>query len=446
VLLKLGLTENVFKFIGSYTVVAATDRVLVFTVSAPSTGQAVSRAAALAAEFLRFRASELLMQQRQAIGSLDASVKAAGQRTARIAAEIARVSGQTSSLAQRAELARLQASWRQAVAAQAGLQTAKASYQANAQVTTAAMIAGSRVLDGAAPVPRSKVRSPAAYAVAGAMVGLLAGIAIVMIQELTSSRLRRRDDIAVALGAPVELSAVRPSRLWRRGLAAARGQGVQRIDRYLRRALGRARAGELSALAVVALDDTRAAALSVASLAVALAGAGKHVLVADLAEHAPAARLLGVRVPGVSDLTVAGQQLTVAIPEPDDVARLGPLDGRGHGAAGQYRAARTADGPLKEACLQADLMLTLVTLDPVAGAEYLPTWAAGAVVTITAGKSSGTKIHTAGEMIRLAGTPLISAVVLDADKADESLGMRLRSGAQPGERSRTARLSGVVPG
>ena len=426
VLRKVGATENIFKFIGSYSVVAVTDRVLEITASGPSSGQAVGLARALAAEFLRFRAHQLLTQQHLAISSLDASVNLATQRTARISAEIARVSRLESSPAQQAELAGLLASKRQALAAQSGLQQAEASYQASSQVTTLSMIAGSRVLDAAAPLARSKLRSPMAYALAGTMAGLLVGIAVVITGELVSGRLRRRDDIAIALGAPVELSAVRPHRIWPRGLAAARSHGVQRIVRYLRGALARARAGEMTALAVVALDDTRAAALSVASLAVALAGARKHLLVADLATGAPAARLLGVRTTGVSTVTVAGQELTVAVPEPGDVARMGPLVGIVPGALGHQPTRRIAAGPLAAVCLQADVMITLVTLDPALRAENLPTWAAGAVVTVTAGKSSGTKIHAAGEMIRLAGTPLISAVVLDADKADESLGRRLR--------------------
>jgi len=431
VLRKIGLDENVSKFIGSYSVAAVTDRVLVFTVKAPSSSDAVSRAAALAAEFLSMRARGLQQQQQRVVNSLNAAVTNAEQQTAALSAEIAALPARPSSAAQRAELGGLQASLHQATADLAGLRGARSSYQASSQVTTASMIAGSRVLDGAAALPRSKVRSPVAYGAGGAVAGLLVGIAIVMIGELVSDRLRRRDDIAVALGAPVELSAVRPSRIWPRGLAAARSPGVQRIVRYLSRTVARARTGQMTALAVVALDDTRAAALSVASLAVALAGAGKHLLVADLADGAPTARLLGVRTTGVSAVTVAGRQLVVAVPEPGDVARLGPLDGNGRGRFGRLPARRATAGPLAAACRQADLMVTLVTLDPAAGARYLSTWAAGAVVTVTAGKSSGTRIHTAGEMIRLAGTRLISAIVLDADRADESLGMTFAPAAEP---------------
>ena len=74
------------------------------------------------------------------------------------------------------------------------------------------------------------------------------------------------------------------------------------------------------------------------------------------------------------------------------------------------------------ACDSSDVLLTLVPLDPAFGGEHLATWATDAVVVVTAGQSSWTKIHAAGEMIRLAGTRLISAVLVGADKDDESLG------------------------
>jgi len=422
VLRKFGLDENVAKFIGSYSVVAVTDRVLVFTVSASSSSDAVSRAAALAAEFLSMRARELLQQQQLVVSSLNAAVTHAKHRVVSLSATIAAVAARPSSATQRAELSGLQTRLHQATTDLAGLQAARSSYQASAQVTTSSMIAGSRVLDSAAALPRSKVRSPVAYAAGGAVGGLLVGIAIVVIGELVSDRLRRRDDIAAALGAPVELSAVQPPRFWPRGLGAARGPGVQRIVEYLGDSLTRARAGgKTPALAVVALDEPRAAALSVAALALALAGDGKRVLVADLADGAPAARLLGVRRgSGIAAVTAPeGKQLIVTVPDRADFARVGPVACAWTGPDGL-----AVDGQLAAAYAQADLLLTVATLDPAVGAEHLPSWAAGAVVTITAGKSSATRIHTAGEMIRLAGTRLISGIVLDSDDADESLGMR----------------------
>ena len=72
------------------------------------------------------------------------------------------------------------------------------------------------------------------------------------------------------------------------------------------------------------------------------------------------------------------------------------------------------------------------TLDPSFGGEHLATWATSAVVVVTAGRSSWTRIHAVGEMIRLAGTSLISAVLVGADKTDESLGVTQHPGAFAG--------------
>ena len=68
-------------------------------------------------------------------------------------------------------------------------------------------------------------------------------------------------------------------------------------------------------------------------------------------------------------------------------------------------------------------MLTLAPLDPSLGGEYLSGWAHGAVAIVTAGRSSAARIHAVGEMIRMAGTPLIAGVLIGADKTDESLGV-----------------------
>ena len=60
-----------------------------------------------------------------------------------------------------------------------------------------------------------------------------------------------------------------------------------------------------AALAVVPVDDPRAAALSLVSLALSRAQQGERVVLADLVTGAPAARLLGFRERGVSEVSVA---------------------------------------------------------------------------------------------------------------------------------------------
>jgi hypothetical protein len=55
---------------------------------------------------------------------------------------------------------------------------------------------------------------------------------------------------------------------------------------------------------------------------------------------------------------------------------------------------------------------------------------------VTAGQSSWTKINAVGEMIRLAGMRLVSAVLVGADKTDESLGVAQTPGADRGDAER----------
>ena len=126
-------------------------------------------------------------------------------------------------------------------------------------------------------------------------------------------------------------------------------------------------------------------------------------------------------------MTAQGTRLTLAVPDPDDIAPAGPL---GPARSEAQRSAFTQ--AVTSACASADLLVTLVTLDPALGAEHLPTWAAGAVVVVTAGRSSWARIHAVGEMIRLAGTSLTSAVLVGADKSDESLGVTQQPGALTG--------------
>ena len=102
------------------------------------------------------------------------------------------------------------------------------------------------------------------------------------------------------------------------------------------------------------------------------------------------------------------------VPAADDLAPVGPLRVPDRNAE--------PDAALAAACAKADLVLSLVSLDPADGGEHLATWATDAVAMVTAGRSTATRIHAVGEMIRLAGARLASVVVMDADKADESLG------------------------
>jgi capsular polysaccharide biosynthesis protein len=421
---KLGLRESVDGLLGSYTVTVVTDRVLTITVSAPSSNEAVSQANTLATEFLAFRATELQALQQLGSGVLNQQVTRDKQQVKSISAQISQLSAQPVSSSQQAALNALRTQRDHANNDLTMLAEAASTNQAATQVTTSSMVGESKVLDPASPLkPASRVKHLALYVAAGFILGLLLGVSIVVIRALISDRLRRRDDVAYALGAPVKLSVgtIRVGRLLpgRRGLAAADGQDVRRIVGYLGKVVP-PRSRGAAALAVVPVGDPRVAALALASLALGCAEGipGSQVILADLCPGAPAGRLLGVTHPGIHDVSVNDVQLGVAVADPDDAVPVGPLGG-GPGIALPDHATE----PLAAACASADILLTLASLDPSLGGEHLPSWANAAVVVVTAGRSSFTKIHAVGEMIRLAGIPLVSAVLVGADKTDESLGV-----------------------
>jgi capsular polysaccharide biosynthesis protein len=416
---KLGLHESITGFLGTYTVTAITDRVLVITVSAPSSGEAVTRAGTLATEFLQFRAQQAQSQEQIALATLQRQIALAQQKIKAINGRKSQFPPQPTSPTQQATVNQLQAQLEEQNNQLLSLQQAVDSQQQS----TAQIMQGSQVIDKAAPILQSHYKRAVLYVVAGLIAGLGLGMGFVIVRALVSDRLRRRDDVAYALGAPVGLSVgtlgVGRWRPGRSGLVAAEGRDMRRVIAYLRDAVPR-RSGRVSALAVVAVDNAQVAALSVTSLAMSCAEKGEQVVLADLCSGAPAAQLLGVKDPGVRPLSTDGTHLVLAVPGRDNVAPVGPL------ARSSPQAGHSSSRELAAACVSADLLLTLVTLDPSLGAEHLATWAADAIVMVTAGRSSATRIEAVGEMIRLAGMRMIPGVLVGADKTDESLGVTHR--------------------
>jgi hypothetical protein len=418
---KLGAHDSLGSFAAAYTVAVVTDRVLLITASAPSSSEAVGRASAVAIEFLQFRAKQEENAQQVLIRSLSQELDPARQTVALLNDQISGLESQSSSSSsdQQAKLKKLQDQRSQAVTTLGVLEQTVAGAQAG--INTLSAVTGSVVLDPAAPMPHSKLKSMITYAAYGLIVGLVVGLGIVVVRAVVSDRLRRRDDIARALGAPVRLS-VGPVRLSRgfppasRGLEAADDVEIRRITAHLR---GLVPPGEQRiTLAVIPVDDTDAAALALVSLAMSCASDGRKVVVADLVSGAPAATLLGSGEPGVRVVDSGQTRIMLAVPEPDGMPPSGPL-GKGKEPAGHTQFT----DEVASASVSADFLFTLVALDPAFGGDHLPTWASRAVAVVTAGRSSWTKVHAAGELIRLAGTPLASVVLIGADKSDETLGV-----------------------
>jgi hypothetical protein len=410
----LGDAGPVGTFAASYTVGVVTDRVLVMQASAPTGGQAVARANAIAKAFLRYRANQELAVQKEQVAVLDNEAAEGRSTVANLQSEVSTLTAQGASSAKLKQVqgqlqqAETNLSTVQSLAATTG--SGEATLQANA---------GSVVLDPAALLPQSKTKKLAEFAAYGLIGGLVIGMAIAAIGAVISNRLRRRDDVARALGAPVRLS-VGPVRLkgrlprTTRGLAAANDAEVKQIVAHLRGVMP-VRERKV-ALAVIGVGDLNVAALSVVALAMSCAQDGRRVVLADLADGAPAAALLGAQGPGVRQASAGNAKVVLAVPDSANIAPLGPV-GRRDGQRSEFIEQVNA------ACESADLRLSLVSLDPGIGADYLSSWAANAVALVTAGTASWTRLHAVGEMVRLSGTSLVGAVLVGADKSDESLGV-----------------------
>ena len=414
VVTQLGLRQTVSSFQAASTVTIVSDNVLSFNVGAASTNDAVLRVTALVTDFLKFRAQYELAEEQLQFGVLDQQYSQAQKALNPINTQISQLSAQPSTPTLRAELNELETQR----TVQDEIEQYATSTKATTQAATSEMVHESRMLGAAVPLPRSHLKGTAIYVAGGLVGGLAVGMAIVIVAELVSDRLRRRGDVAEALGAPVRLSvgALRSRRLpGLPGRAARRRRDMQRIVAHLRRMVqGRSR-GSVG-LVVVAVDNAKHVAPAVVSLAVSCAHGGRQVVIADLADGALAG-LLGAKGPGIHPVTVGGERMTAVVPDREDITPAGPLR-----TGAQHVAASEA---LVAACASADLLLSLATLDPAFGGDHLATWAPDAVAVVTAGRSSGERIHAVGEMIRLAGTRLDSVVLIGAEKNDESLGMTL---------------------
>ena len=413
---KLKLPQSVGSFQAAYTVTPVTNNVLTFNVGAPSSADAVQRVSALAAGFLSYRAQYVQAQQQQQFAQLNQQYNAAKQRLKSISDQLSTISSQPTGAEKNLfqNLTEQQAEQQQIAQYVVGT-------KAEAKTKTYDMVKGSYVLNPAIALPHSHIKGPGLYVAGGLFVGLAAGVGGVLVAALLSTTLRRRDDVSLAMDAPVRLS-VGPlrARRWRLTLprqAVKRQRDLRRVVAYLRRAVPGSSRGPAS-FAVVAVDDAQIVAQAVTSLAVSYAHENKQVVVADLSSHADLAHLLGIRDSGLHPVSQHGVGFLLVLPERGDVTPAGPVP---FGAS--PAVPEPADEALVTACSGADLLLILATLDPALGGDYLGTWATNAVAVVTAGQSSAEKIHGVAEMIRLAGTRLDSVVLIGADKSDESLGV-----------------------
>jgi capsular polysaccharide biosynthesis protein len=409
VLGKLGLNETATSFLKTYSVTNVSTQLLSITDNAPSPADATTRATVLANGYLTFRAGMLREQLSQMLAAANQQVTKAEDALSAVNSQITQVAAEPASATQQQTLKSLQNQRTQADDYLISMQQTAGSDAANKQVTVSSMISGSRVIDTTAPVlAHSRSKTALEYVGGGAFGGAVLGMGIIAVGAVMSTRLRRRDDVAAALGAPVRLSVATFDGGGRLSRRTGPKRDTRRVVAHLRGSLKKGE-GETPALAVVAVDNPKFVASLVLQAAVACANDGKQVMVADLSGGA-LARLLGQDAPGVHTVAKGGGRIVLVVPDPEDLTPRGPLP---QGGPESLAAAFSA----------ADVLIALVTVDPATGADYLGSWATDTVAVVTAGLSTTEKVQSVGELIRGGGIATVSGVLLGADRSDESLGL-----------------------
>jgi capsular polysaccharide biosynthesis protein len=493
---NLALTPEAFQ--STITAEPVTNQILQLTLKAPDDAAAVARADSLVKEYLAFRTDQmqaltnaLIDGSKSQIDDLQAQVDALTREYNRFSGT--GVAGQTKAtdiLAKRTELG--------------GQITNLQRSVEDAKLQTAAAVAATHVIDEPRADPHSTLKAAILNVGAGVIAGSAIGMGIVLFRALTSDRLRRRQEVALALGAPVRLSVghvgppeTRVARLaaglWR-GLTGsartfrwvlrlawafllgwlARVARLLRLDRWtklslvdrlwrrlgayrrrLRMPLHHDRAQRLNlnlealvrGLESVILDESGSAqrggpaaadrshgpvtvglaavhnadvgALVVLALATRLQALGVSVFLVDLSESGAMATARSED----AHPTWAGGHDPVDAPA---VFRPSGIPGMSRGPGGATRGAVVdlrEEEQLRAGWDKADLVLALVEIDPGLDVENLTSWVDSVVPLVTAGRSSAELLGTIGELVRAVGLELPFAMMVGADRTDESLGL-----------------------
>lgn len=389
------------KLLGPTPAKAPSDNILILTVSGPTPQEAVRRVDAVTTAYLAFRADQYEAQNRavvsgtnKQIGKLQKHVK---HLTAQIDAVPASRARQVSALiGQRATLESQVSNLQQTVEAD--------------NLAALSISAGSRVVTHGTLVATSKKKAIVIDGASGMIGGLATGLVVVILQAVLSDKLWRREDIAETLGAPVELSIAHSRRRPRRRSSIAREaarprQALQSLVHFQHDRLSKE--GPRRVGMTVAIDDVRPAAAASAALAVRLSSNGRDVVLVDATLERTLAKAFGLRKPGIRGVRIgtAPEVRVVAPPKPWETCEDDDWWER-----------------MQDELADVDTVLVVATVDPAYGADHLRRWGSEAAVTVTAGRCTAQRVNVVAELLDAARISLTSAVLLGAERSDDSIG------------------------
>jgi hypothetical protein len=376
------------------------------TVSAPTAAEALARVTVLDTVFLAKRAQIFTSENEATVAALQSDAAIESTQADKLTAEIStdEAAGAPASSSAMVNLSNTAA----------GDLAAAGQYSTDILTDNnlTASINASKVLPSPEALHSSKLKKLIADPGTGLVAGLAIGCGLVAFEALAFERLRRRDDIARVLGAPVDI-AVPPITRPRLARVARLRRSLERSMRPVRLMVGSLRSLLASApspgLAVVSIDSLEAASLAVAALARSLATEGRQVTLLDLSNERLLCQLFGLEEPGTK-VVFEGTEAPVTLvwQEEADIAFAS--------ASRRGQARRAADR------WETEVVLALVTLDPAYGARHLIGQVTDAVAVVSVGRSKEAKVQSVAEMLEAAGIILRSAIVVGIDVDDDTLG------------------------
>lgn len=418
----LGLAVSPESFKGSVTATPIGSNVLVITVSAPDNQAALTRSRAMVSAFLKFRTEQLRAQSNALIDGYSRRVASLQKQADRLTKQYNSLAASGSGRSQAADV----------MAEKSQVNAEIGTFQQTIQDTTLktnSIIAASHVLDPANVVPHGAKKRAALAMGSGMIAGTALGMGVVLFSALTSDRLRRRDEVSAALGAPVRVSVstLQPRRPWYKRIPRRSGnrRDVQVLVHALeslapsrKRTSHKTRASRV-ALATLDRADVGTADVAtvvVAALAAQLTRRGLAVFLVDLSEAGHLDRVLADELSRDDDKSVHGAPPVVFRPDGIPFLARGPV--------GAHTGAVTDLGDQDRAAWdRADMVLTLAEVDPAIGAEHLASWTDDVVLVVAAGRSSAERLRSTAELVRSADLGLPFAMMVGADRTDESLGL-----------------------
>jgi capsular polysaccharide biosynthesis protein len=404
---QLHLTATPEQLLESVTAVATTSDLLVISVKGTSDAGALRTLTTFTKVFLAFRADQLGAQS-------EALIK--GQQ-----AEIDGLQGQIADLTQRINLLTGSGDTRSSelddsISQRAQIGAQIGGLQQSVQdenLKSAALVASSRIIDAPAVTPGGRKRRLVLVLASGLIAGGAVGTGLVLFLAITSSRLRRRVDVASALGVPVAVSVRRLTPLrrplrwlpWLRSIEARRAAERQRLVQTIEKVIPVAGRGRW--LAVGCVDNADEVRYGLVAAALSLQRPGRTVRLIDLTAQGGLTAALEKLLPddrGIRITVSRPRVIAALVKDLNDIDTFGP---------------ETREIP---AWAASDVFLVLADLDPAVGAEHLTAWTETVVIAVTAGRSSAERVLTAGELVRSAGLSLACSVLLRSESTDESSG------------------------